>query len=111
MSLMCFLLWVCVHDVCVCVCVCVCVFTTVCVHLDGLNLAQIQSMGHHAWPHVTSLSLFQIFVLVNYNNPDNNDSIFFINIKIITITNVHVLFVLIAPVVLNFILTPVDLNV
>ncbi len=22
---------------CVCVCVCVCVFTTVCVHLDGLN--------------------------------------------------------------------------
>ncbi len=44
----CQLLRVCVHSVCV--------FTTVCVHFGWVNCrAQIPSMGHHTWPHVTSL--------------------------------------------------------
>ncbi len=39
---------VCVHGVCVCVCV----------HLGWVKCrAQIQSMGHHTWQYVTSLSL------------------------------------------------------
>ncbi len=37
--------------VCVCVCVCVCAFGWV------KCRAQIPSMGHHTWPHITSLSL------------------------------------------------------
>ncbi len=35
-----------------------CLFTAVCVHLDGLNAEHKftnSSMGHHNWPHVTSL--------------------------------------------------------
>uniref|UniRef100_A0A671LDJ0 PH-interacting protein-like n=1 Tax=Sinocyclocheilus anshuiensis TaxID=1608454 RepID=A0A671LDJ0_9TELE len=44
-----FLLWVCVHGVCV--------FTAVCVHIGWDKCrALIPSMGHHTWPHVTSLS-------------------------------------------------------
>ncbi len=34
----------------------VCVFTAVCVHFGWVKgRAQIPSMGHHTWPHVTSL--------------------------------------------------------
>ncbi len=46
---------------CVCslLCVCVftvCVFTAVCVHFGWDKYrAQILSMGHHTWPHDTSL--------------------------------------------------------
>ncbi len=37
---------------------CVCVFTAVCMQLGWVKCrAQIPSMGHHTWPHVTSLSL------------------------------------------------------
>ncbi len=46
----CPLLQVCVHGVCV--------FTAVCVHFGWVKCrARIQSMGHHTWPKVTSLSL------------------------------------------------------
>ncbi len=46
-------------------CVCntalgVCVFTAVCVHFGWVKRrAQILSMGHYAWPYVTSLHLVQ----------------------------------------------------
>ncbi len=41
---------VCVH------CVCVCVFTAVCVHFRWVKCrARVPSMGHHTWPHITSL--------------------------------------------------------
>ncbi len=40
----------------VCVCVCLCVFTAVCVHFGWVKCrARIPSIGHHNWPHVTSL--------------------------------------------------------
>ncbi len=43
-------LQVCVHGVCV--------FTAVCMHFGWVKCrARIQSMGHHTWPKVTSLSL------------------------------------------------------
>ncbi len=54
------LLRVCVLGVCVCVCVCihgVCVHCCVCA-LGWIKCrAQIPSIGHHTWPHITSLSL------------------------------------------------------
>ncbi len=47
----CPLLWMCVHHVCVCSLLCVC-------SLGWVKCrAQILSMGHHTWPHITSLSL------------------------------------------------------
>ncbi len=45
----------------VCVCVCVCLFTTHCCvcSLGWVKCrAQIPSMGHHTWPHVTSFPSF-----------------------------------------------------
>ncbi len=55
-SIGCPLLRVCVHGMCVCMCVC----SLLCVCVLGWVKcrAQILSMGHHTWPHVTSLSLF-----------------------------------------------------
>ncbi len=53
------LLRVCVR----CVCVCVCLFTAACVHLGWVNCrAQIPSLGHHTWPHVTSLSIKEALI-------------------------------------------------
>ncbi len=51
----CPLLRVCVYGVCVCVCVCV--HCCVCALGWVKSRAQIPSMGHHTWPHVTSLHL------------------------------------------------------
>ncbi len=55
-------LQVCVHGVCV--------FTAVCVHFGWVKCrAQIPSMGHHTWPHVTSLSLIEFaFVEVSLSD-------------------------------------------
>ncbi len=67
---------VCLRCVCVftAVCVCVCVFTAVCVcvHFGWVKCrAQILSMGHHTWPHVTSLSLNSfISGCANHFTPD-----------------------------------------
>ncbi len=78
---------VCVHGVCVCGCVhgvcgvcsrcvCVCVFTVcvcvchgvcVCVHLGWVKCrAQIASMDHHTWPHITFTNTHIKYILRKY---------------------------------------------
>ncbi len=43
--------------------VCVCVHCCVCAHLDGLNAEhKFPSMGHHTWPHVTSLLFTSLII-------------------------------------------------
>ncbi len=43
-----------------------CVFTTVCVHLGGLNAEhKFPSMGHHTWPHVFRFLFLLFFVSEN----------------------------------------------
>ncbi len=64
----------CVHGVCVCVCVCMCLFTTHCCvcALGWVKCrAQIPSMGHHTWPHITyfpfSFSLIFSWIFLYYH--------------------------------------------
>ncbi len=84
----CPLLRVCVHGVCVFTAVCACsrcvrvhgcvrVHCCVCVHFGWDKCrAQIQSMGHHTWPHVIFTSLYFRITAVTLHSPVLTSSTF-----------------------------------